>query len=241
LGGPIDKHINSYNAKQKYIWKGEDNFNLITSFLLKYKIGEEIIDTNKMVDYINAQSRKGNLVNWTVALINNSTAGAENQYIFKGISEKVGLVDRTNVSSDPNDYEVAKYNITDHRHELIDLSETEIADAREETIADYKEEHKVEFPEIPSRKRIKWIRSCKNGLLLLYPLNHNCQYISNDSANSKENKRIQISDVPIIGIAISFPENEYDEKVEYAVNEQFRIEYDYPEEMDQTDDSDGTD
>jgi hypothetical protein len=47
--------------------------------------------------------------------------------------------------------------------------------------------------------------------------------------------------IPIIGIAVSFPENENDEKVEYAVNEQFRKEYEYPEELDQTEDTDGTD
>lgn len=241
LGKPIEKPINSYNARQKFVWKGEDNFNLITSFLLKYQIGEEIIDTSKMVDYIIAQSRKRNLVNWTVALINNSTASKENQYHFKGIMEKVGLVDRTNISTDPNDYEVAKYNITDHRHELIDLSEAEIVDAKEQTEADYREEQKKDIPDIPSRKRIKWKRSCKNGLLLLYPLNHNCQYIFDDSTTPKEIRRKQISEMPIIGIAVSFPENEYDEKIEYAVNEQFKKEYEYPEELDQTDGNDGAD
>jgi len=241
LGKPIDKPINNYNARQKNVWKGEDNFNSITSFLLKYKIGDEIIDTNKIVDYIVAQSIKGNLVNWTVALINNSTASPENEYQFKGISEKVGLVDRTNISSDSNDYEVAKYNITDHRHELIDLTEAEILNAKEQTEADYKEEGITDIPDIPSRKRIKWKRSCKNGLLLLYPLNHNCQYIIDDSTTPKTTRRKQISEIPIIGIAVSFPENENDEKIEYAVNEQFRKEYEYPEELDQTDDTDGTD
>ena len=241
LGKPIDKPINSFNTRQKYVWKGEDNFNAIIAFLLRYKIGEEIIDTNKIVDYILAQSRKGNLVNWTVALINNSIASAENEYQFKGINKKIGLTDRTNVSSDPNDYVVTKYNITDHRHELIDLSESEIIDARLQTEADYKEERQTDFPDIPSRKRIKWKRSCKSGLLLLYPLNHNCQYIFDDTTTPKTTRRKQISEVPVMGIALSFPENENDEKVEYAVNEQFRKEYEYPEELDQIENSDGTD
>jgi hypothetical protein len=241
LGKPNDKPINNYNTKQKHIWKGEDNFNAITSFLLNYKIGEEIIDTNKIVDYILAQVRKGNLVNWTVALINNSTATQENEYLFKGINGKIGLIDRTNISKDPNDYEVAKYNITDHRHELIDLTDSEILDATEQTRADYEEERKKDVPDIPSRKRIKWKRSCKNGLLLIYPLNHNCQYIHYDSTKSKKTIRKRISEVPIIGIAVSFPENENDEKIEYAVNEQFRKEYEYPEELDLNNDTDGTD
>lgn len=241
LGEPINRSLNSYNSKQNNVWSTEENFNAITTFLLKYKIGDEVIDTNKMVDYIMAQTKKGNLVNWTVALINNSTAKPEDEYTFKGISEKIGLTDRTNVSNDQSDYEVAKYNITDHRHELIDLSEAEILDARAQTETDCNEEGKTEAPDIPSRKRIKWKRSCKNGLLLIYPLNHNCKHIIDDTTKPKTFKRKQINEIPIIGIAVSFPENENDEKIEYAVNEQFRKEYEYPEELDLIDDNNGTD
>ncbi|HLN20915.1 MAG TPA: Z1 domain-containing protein [Bacteroidales bacterium] len=241
LGNTIDKPINSFNSKQIFVWKGEDNFNAINTFILKFKIGEEVIDTNKMVDYINAQTKKGNLTNWTVALINNSTAKPEDEYEFSGLSKKVGLTDRTNISNDPSEYAVAKYNITDHRHELIDLSEAEIIDAISKTGEDNKDEGNNDVPELPSRKRIKWKRSCKNGLLLIYPLNHNCQHIVDDSTKPKTIVRKHINDVPIIGIAVSFPENENDEKIEYAVNEQFRKEYEYPEELDLIDSNDGSD
>lgn len=234
LGKPIESPLNDFNKKQKFVWRGENNFNSITSFLLKYKIGEEVIDTNKMVDYINAQTKKGNLVNWTVALINNSTAKPEDEFEFSGLTTKVGLTDRTNISNDPNDYEVAKYNITDHRHELIDLTVEEVSSAKTQTETDYKEEGKKDMPEMPSRKRIKWQRNSKNGLLLIYPLNKNC-------FRSPIEKTELISDVPVIGIAVSFPEIENDEKIEYAVNEQFRKEYEYPEELDLTDGNDGTD
>ena len=241
LGKQLEEPSNNFNRKQKFVWKGEHNFNAITSFLIKYKIGEEIIDTNKIVDYINAQTKKGNLVNWTVALINNSTAKPEDEYSFAGISDKVGLTVRTNISNDPSDYEIAKYNITDHRHELIDLSPTEIEKAKAQTEADYKKEGSKEVPEMPSRKRIKWQRDDKNGLLLVYPLNHNCQHIIDDTTDPKTIGRKLISDIPIIGIAVSFPEIENDEKIEYAVNEQFRKENDYPDELDEIDETDGTD
>jgi hypothetical protein len=246
LGNLIEKPMNSLNSKQKWTWKGENNSNIITNFLLKYKIGEEVIDTNKLVDYINAQNNKGNLVNWTVAIINNSIARPENEFQFAGISEKIGLTDRTNISNDSSVYEVAKYNITDHLHELIDLSETEISNALIETkndfdIEDKDKSEKRAYPDKPSRKRIKWIRKDSNGLLFIYPLNQNCQYIVDPTTKPKILQRKLISDVPIIGIAISFPEIENDEKVEYAVNEQFRKEYEYPEELDQIDLTDGTD
>jgi hypothetical protein len=241
LGKPVDKPFNDFNKKQKLLWQKENNFNLIVAFLQKYKIGEEVIDTNKIVDYITAQTGKGNLVNWTVALIYNSTAKPEEEFLFPGISEKVGLTDRTNISTDPMDYEVAKYNITDHRHELIDLNETEVAEAKRQTEADYKEQGNKDVPELPSRKRIKWRRESKNGLLLIYPLNPNCQRIIDDTTEPKITERKVISDVPVIGIAVSFPEIENDEKIEYAVNEQFRKEYEYPEELDKEDETDGTD
>lgn len=241
LGKPIEKLLNDYSKKQKFVWSGENNFNLITSFLQKYKIGEEVIDTSKIVDYILAQTKKGNLVNWTVALINNSTAKPDEEFSFNGLSENVGLVDRTNISHDPMDYEVTKFNITDLKHETIDLSEVEINEALTQTKADYIEEGKKDLPDFPSRKRIKWIRKSNNGLLLIYPLNHNCQHVIDDTVVPKKVERKKISDTPIIGIAVSFPEIENDEKIEYAVNEQFRKEYEYPDELDQIDENDGTD
>lgn len=246
LGKPIEKPINSLNSKQKLVWKAENNSNVITNFLLKYKIGEEVIDTNKLIDYINAQNNNGNLVNWTVAIINNSTAGPENEFQLDGIHEKIGLTDRTNISNDSNVYEVAKYNITDHLHELIDLSDADISNALTETKKDFDLEDKDKsekrpYPDKPSRKRIKWIRRDSDGLLFIYPLNQNCLFIKDSTTKPKTLQRKSILDIPIIGIAISFPEIENDEKVEYAVNEQFRKEYEYPEELDQIDLTDGTD
>jgi hypothetical protein len=239
LGNPNERPLNLFNTKQKLIWQAENNHQSIVSFLSQYRIGKEVIDTNKIVDYILAQTRKGNLVNWTIAIINNSRA--INEYQIPGISEKIGLTDRTNISKESGLYEVAKYNITDHRHELIDLSASEINKALTQTEADYKLERKDEIVDLPSRKRIKWSRSPKNGLLLIYPLNHNCQYIADSATNPKTMGRIQISKVPIIGVAISFPEIENDEKIEYAVNAQFIKEFEYPDELDLTDTDNGTD
>ncbi len=241
LGKTKDEFLNSYNPKQLFIWRGENNSQIIKSFLMNYKIGQEVIDTNKIIDYISAQTSKGNLVNWTVALINNSTAKDENEFEFKGLTEKVGLTDRTNTNIDSNEYWVAKNNITDHRHELIDLSNEEILEAKRLTEIDYRNDGKTELPELPSRKRIKCIRKSTNGLLLIYPLNNNCLYIVDNKAEKKVFYRKPINDIPIIGIAISFPEIENDTKVEYAVNEQFRKEYEYPEELDFVDENDGTD
>ncbi|HCY77496.1 MAG TPA: endonuclease [Ignavibacteriales bacterium] len=241
LGSPINKPLNRFNTLQKFVWKAENNFNQLISFLSQYRIGQEVMDTDKIVDYILKQTAKGNLVNWTIAIINNSRATPENEYSIPGIAEKVGLTDRSNISKDNGIFEVAKSNITDHRHEIIDLSEAEVENAVQQTETDYKTEGKDEVVDLPSRKRIKWSRSGKNGLLIIYPLNHNCQYVINSATTPKIVERKLISKVPIIGIAISFPEIYNDEKVEYAVNQQFIKEFEYPEELDINDTENGTD
>lgn len=241
IGSTIKKPLNRFNTQQKFVWKAENNYNQVISFLSQYRIGQEVMDTDKIVDYILKQTTKGNLVNWTIALINNSRATSENEYTIQGISDNVGLTDRTNISKDNSLFEVAKSNITDHRHELIDLSVIEVDKAISQTEADYEIVGNEEPVELPSRKRIKWCRSGKNGLLIIYPLNHNCQYVINSSTTPKTLGRKLISNIPIIGIAISFPEIDNDEKVEYAVNEQFIKEYEYPEELDLTDTDNGTD
>jgi hypothetical protein len=199
------------------------------------------MDTNKIVDYIFAQTKIGNLINWTIAIVNNSHASPENEFQIPGIPDKVGLTDRSNISKDKAIFEVAKCNITDHKHELFDLSIAEIKKAISQTEADCVLEGKKEHVELPSRKRIKWSRSSKKGLLIIYPLNHNCQFVIDSSTVPKTMGRSLISNVPIIGIAISFPEIENDQKVEYAVNEQFIKEYEYPEELDLTELDNGTD
>lgn len=235
LGSTIAQ-LNDQNPKQTLIW--QTNFQIITRFLQSYRIDPAVMDVNKISDYITAQANKGNLVNWTVVIIDNTQASDDSKYSFPGFDRAIGLTDRTNVSNDNSSYEISKNNITDHRHELIDLSRTEIDYAKQLTLADQDIKKDID---IPSRKRIKFVRNSQTGLLLIYPLNQNCTHF----LGYKDKKRILekrlISDYPIIGLAISFPEIDNDQKIEYAVNEQFIKEFDYPEELDLTDIEDGTD
>lgn len=240
LSEPVPHTINKKVTNQKLVWQGKNNHTLITDFLSSYRLGKEVIDKDKIIDYINAQVRHSNLTDWTVVLINNSTASDENKakITINGTEISVGLTDRTNISNSGIDYEIANANILSGEHEMIDLSDPQINSAFRKTEQDWLDLKKEEKPSKPSPYRIKESRDSKNGLLLIYPLNPNCQH---RIPNSKEKPRKVISDVPVIGIAISFPKIENDEKIEYAVNDQFRKEYEYPEELDQNDINDGTD
>lgn len=215
------------SVNQKFVWSKNNNHRTVTDFLSNYIIGGEIINTGKIVDYINAQNKHGNLINWTICLIHNSTASKENTININGLD--VGLTSRTNISQDGFDYELTKANIISGEHEFVDLDDDEIAKALRRTSEDWIKLKKVELPTRPSTNRIKQIRNKKNGLLLIYLLNPNCEHLVLPE-KTRYNKII--SEVPIIGIAISIPENEDDEKIEYAVNEQFKKELDYEDDFD---------
>lgn len=229
LGNPLNSPVNTF-VNQKYVWSKENNYRSIIIFLSNYIIGSEIIHTGKIVDYINAQIKHSNLINWSVCLINKSTASKEHIHTICGL--EVGLTDRTNVSQDNFDYEITKANIISGEQEMVDLTDEEILIAKEKTEMDWIKLGNQLKPERPSTHRIKQIRDKQNALLLIYLLNPYCKHLK---LPEKTPSFKNISDVPIVGIAISFPENENDEKIEYAVNEQFKKEYDYPDELDQND------
>jgi hypothetical protein len=214
-------------AHQKLVWRGINNSNSIIQFITTYSIGREVQDLSKVVDYISAQTAHGNLINWTVALANSSDPDAQS-YPFEidGESTLVGLSDRTSYSESAEEYLIGKAMIISPDHEMIDLTDSEVQVAFEETKSDWIKWGKKQTPKLPSGFRIKATRKETDALLLIYPLTFCPKF------KKFNEKRIRIADVPIMGFAISFPEIENDEKVEYAVNEQFIKELDYPDEFD---------
>jgi hypothetical protein len=209
LAQPVPESINKKVENQKFVWRGRSNYNLVTDFLSSYRLGKEVIDKDKIVDYINAQVKHGNLVDWTIVLINNSTAseGDKVKIAIDGTETIVGLTDRTNISGNELDYEITKANILSGEHEMIDLSDSQIKSALMKTEIDWINLKRDKKPERPSPYRIKESRASKNGLLLIYPLNPDCQF---KDPKTKEKFKKRISDVPIIGITVDNRANSFD-------------------------------
>jgi hypothetical protein len=243
--GPLNTEVEN----QKFIWQRKNNSNLVTRFLRTYTIAREVIDVHKMADYIDAQVGRGNLVNWTVALINNTMVKDEADKVFievGGEEKEIGLTDRSITLTRPDEtvasYAINKAMIISPNHELIDLDDSEIRRALALTEQDWEKSKRDGKPSIPSGARIKHTRKATNGLLLLYPLHYAPLHrwlIDSGIPGKKEygsERRAPFSDVPIFGFAISFPEIVNDEKIEYAVNNQFIEEFDYPDELDVEDD-----
>ncbi|QHL88230.1 endonuclease [Nibribacter ruber] len=243
LGRPVEDPLNNEVKTQPNIWSGKNNSNLVIKFLTSYSIGREVLDVQKMADYIQAQVRQSNLTDWTIVLIQNSTAKESDTYPFEINNEtkNIGMTDRSINLTRPDEivkaYSINKAMIISPNHELIDLSDQQIAEALKLTKQDWEQDEKKNEPTLPSGFRIKRGRSSTRGLLLLYPLHSSPMHrwlSENSTPENKEYKteRRNYSDVPIMGFAISFPNIPNDEKIEYAVNEQFMQDYDYAEELD---------
>lgn len=222
LGSPsgpanTSKHLRS----QPYVWRGQNNYKEVLSYLSEYQSSQPSFHTLILREYIEKQAANGKLINWTIALINNKAAG-ESQVEYYG-SQKTGLSYRKD-DAEPGSqyYELTKAHIIGNFHEYIDLTDEQLSNALEETMKD-KDERGIETPtEHPSPLRIRKNRYETDALLLIYPLNP--KPVTDKPA---------YSDVPVIGLALSFPYIKDEEKVVYAVNEVFsNMRYDYPEEMD---------
>lgn len=169
-------------------------------------------DPELISKYIEKVNDIGELTEWTVALISSGTATHE-RLVGGHLS---GLIERQDVQKDSDLYWLQKANIISPEDQYIDLSKPQIDAALAATIGSWargETRHKVE-PTSPSGPFIRRARSPERGLLLIYPL---------DSSNVLlDGKRF--TDMPIIGIAMSFPASSNRTTVEYQVNTKYWLD-----------------
>lgn len=218
-GGAANSNVSLRN--QQLVWRGKDNYIEVLNYLDSYKCIQDSWYPKLLIGYIKAQVKKKKLTDWTIALIDNSKAAKGQKEVYYANVE-TGLSTRKDTSENGNTYDVAKAHIIGSFHEYIDLTDSQLEKAFSETEEDKRKIGKDTATKHPSPFRIKMNRSDTNGLLLIYPLN--------PSPNVEADP---YSEVPIIGLAVSFPYIEGDEKVEYAVNEVFDRKLDYPVEFDE--------
>ena len=236
LGKPEIAPANQKSSKNDFIWVTD--VQPIRQFLTDYRIGSEVIDTAKMVNYIDKQLPRGSLTQWTVMLINSGKANRNWPFIINGESFDVGLTRRKNAATTDRQqtYAISKAQIISPQDEYIDLTDEQIEKAQRETEQDWLNKSSKGTPAYPSTFRIKYNRPAAQGLLLIYPLDFEVEYNEGPKGN-KNTQNQTLANVPVVGFAISFPNIENDEKVEYAVNEQFISEYDYEDSFDTEEDN----
>jgi hypothetical protein len=207
--------------RNHFVWKDTGNPGKVISYLQGYKTKQPSFNVTLMTDYIQAQQKNGMLTDWTIVLINNTD---DKDGIKINENVQVGRTRRKN-EADPggNYYMVNKSHIIDPGHEYIDLTDTQIRTALEQSIKDAEKSGKdISKINKPKPIRIKTNRPENQALLLIYLLNP-----------QPDSEKIPFTQVPIVGLAVSFPWIENDEKIEYAVNEQFLRELNYSEELDE--------
>lgn len=212
-------------ARSNLVWKTDSQ--TLCQFLSDYKIDKEVVDMARMVSYIEKQSVKGKLTDWTVAVINNTKTTDTHTLTLNGQPHTIGLTTRSNAARDwPDYYSISKSQLISPEDEYIDLNQTQFNNADEESKADWHKTKPESDPPYPSTFRIKHNRPETKGLLLIYLLNP----VVKVSTTKKEQT---LASVPVVGLAISFPDIDNDEKVEFAVNEQFRPEFDFDDNFDE--------
>ena len=170
-------------------------------------------NAKRLAKYITLQSPRGELLDWTVAVIS-STSGDVSDIA----GHKVGLVERhTGGEDNPAVTRLGIKRLISPPDEMIDLSDDQIADALARTRDD------ADDPSLtkPDGAHIRYERPRSRGLLLVYPL---------DSKQIGKNGEPEDKTTPVIGIAISFPSDSEARTVEYTVNQRYLDEHYGPDD-----------
>lgn len=173
-------------------------------------------DSQKLIDFILAQARNGELINWRVALISKPESKNKSKIEISGKEVFIGQLARTEDenNSSENTYYLKKSHIISPKDEFIDLNNDEYKRAEELTDLDRKSKNKDGKAKYPSGTIVRnEIRDPKNPLLLIYFLD---PYESlKDSKFSKLPEGVN----PFVGYAVSFPKSNYSTPASYAINE----------------------
>jgi hypothetical protein len=182
------------------VWSGVDAADVV-SFLESFRTHERAkkAQTPLLARYITSSVTKGELTEWTVALVGNRASDSER----KIASHKIGLIQRA-AQSDAA-YRIRR--LVSPRDEAVDLTEEQRERALRQTQDAWRinpgRSRRTDPPDVPSGPMIRRQRDPRNGLLLIYPL---------DPAEINRSES-----PPIMGIAVSFPKSPSAAAIEYIV------------------------
>ncbi len=207
--------LGSFSAQKKnnYLWD-EVKPDQIHDLLADFKIHpfSRGADPELISKYIEKVNEIGELTSWTVVLISSGTANTRRPVG----GHQTGLIERQDVQKDSDLYWLQKANIISPEDQYIDLDSTQRDAALAATVdawANGETRHKVQ-PTSPSGPFIRRARNPERGLLLIYPL---------DSSNVLLDGE-RFTEMPIIGMAMSFPASRNRTTVEYQVNTKYWID-----------------
>ncbi|WP_098742053.1 Z1 domain-containing protein [Paenibacillus sp. EZ-K15] len=191
-------HIGS--GKTGYYIAQEVDVNTVLNFLSEYKTsqGADKVDNIKIVNYIRQVNEIGELLHWTVAVVEGEPrdkSGLEKFPVRFGSFKIDSAVVRGVKAEEYNNQGQAKIDIraiVASRQEFIDLDQVAIKNMKD-------------------KQEIRKLRATEKGMLLIYPLHPKVKVF--------ESLRFTFSEKMVpIGIAISFPDSKLDDSKVYEVN-----------------------
>jgi len=208
LGNPAEAD------RGRFIWR-RVNWRATDEFLSQYSVDprSSFMDVASIRQYIGEQARQNELVNWTVAVVGQSTAsvGTENLQIVGHPS--VNTISRTRLRDRPHSIGVLTNPATANNapgsgDEEIGLSDTQILRARANATSG-------RYGDLGTALRAE--RDRGEGLLLVYPIS------KRSSPRQNSTQRIALFENPerdgctVVGVALVFPQSDSAATIEYIV------------------------
>lgn len=213
-------------ARNYYLWRNI-NLSIVKDFLRKFETFDSLKSASpvNLLRFIEFNERYNELNNWAIGII--SKERTNHRYTVTNLN--IGLIRRTEDTDKSSDelYYIRKSHIISPGDEFMDLSNTEIQQALNRTQQLWTDSGKEGVPSYPSGEVVRnTIRKPNRPLLLIYFLD-------------PEGARLN-SNIPAIGYAISFPANDRDDAVSFAVHEQLLNQFNQQDDVEiiQQDDED---
>lgn len=198
-------------SKPRYHWENIQPSTVI-NFLRNYKtqdVAKRVVDPARVADFIEKQNKNGELVNWHVVIVSNTSQDA--QHFYRIGEYEIGCVRRTPLEVQTDKVSIGA--LTNPADELLDLSAEEIESALKFDVS----RKKQRSDGLPSSLSIRDVRPKTRALLLIY------LPACNDIVNPRNTYGLEGKEV--IGFAISFPVSDTAEPIEYLVGPVYMEEY----------------
>lgn len=200
-----------------YTWAGVDAEKIL-QFLAGYDAGgAPRADPLLWGKYIRRQNEQGELQNWSVHLASSGLVTAQRlDKLFGGL--EVGGIERRSNGTTRERHAIGR--LVNPSDEMRDLEPGEQTRALERTRllwkSDTRKNKSEEPPNSPSGKGIRFARPKTRGMLLVYPLD----------TSAIENPEFRPA-VPLVGVAISFPESDTAQDISYIVTNKYAEDADF--------------
>ena len=179
-------------------------------------------EPRKLIQFINAQLKNGELTDWRVALMTKPNPKNNSTFEVNGNEVQIGQWKRTEDDKNSNEqiYYLRKSHIISPSDEFIDFTDEEYERAMTLTNLHRKKAGEAMYPNGQIVRNE--LRDPKKPLLIIYLLD------TEESIDPKNPLPKGIN--PFVGYAISFPKSNYNAPVSYAVNEELLDRFDIVEE-----------